>query len=178
MTALLSCVLALSFAVLALSFDARAAPYSAETAVSGTIEDMWLDGGVCYFRILVLWSESSSLDGETVDAMAMFLNESDGTYDPVPSSRGWMVGDTVNAILAFFGDEYQSLYTVYLESKSEENFAEPLGLFDRYPLLPYWALVFAAMVASVVIPRLVFGARYSARSDQVKRDYFRFLRRI
>ncbi|MDQ1372298.1 MAG: hypothetical protein QG582_1214, partial [Candidatus Thermoplasmatota archaeon] len=81
-------------------------------------------------------------------------------------------------ILAFFGDEYQSLYTVYLEPKSDENFAEPLGLLERYPLLPYWALVFAAMVASVVIPRLVFGARYSARSGQGKRDYIRFLRRI
>lgn len=168
----------LSLAMLSPPCCARASPFSSETVVSGTIEDMWLDGEVCYFQILVLWSESSTLDGETVDAMARFLNESDGTYDLVPGSQGWMVGDTVNATLVFFADEYESHYTVYLATKSEENFAEPLGLLERYPLLPYWALVFAALVASVVIPRLVFGAKYSARSGQGRRDYIRFLRRI
>lgn len=175
MTAVLSSI---TVGVLAYaSAQSAAAPIGGEAAVSGVIDDMWLESDSCYFRISIHWSDSAPLSGETVDAIATFLNESTGRYEGIPSSQGWRAGDEVNATLAYLYDEFGRTYWLELSSKSDENYAEPLNYFERNPFVFYLLLIVALyvvlqIVLFIVMKRKGKGGRYEGP------DYIQYRRRI
>lgn len=173
--------MALSLAVvlfgLLASAPSEAAPFSRSAEVSGVIEDMWLDSDRCYFRIGIEWSDSGSFDGETVAAIAMFLNESTDRYEQIASSQGWRIGDEVNATLDQAGDEFSETYWIRLSSKSDENFAEPLSYFERNPFIFYLLLIIGLYVV-LQIGLVFLMKRKGKRGRYEGPDYIQYRRRI
>jgi hypothetical protein len=164
-------------ALLLTSIQARAVPFDGEATVSGIIDDMWLDSDRCYFRVSVCWSDGGAFDGESVNAIASFLNESTDRYEVIPSSQGWRTGDEVNATLRYTYSEFGETYWIELTSKSDINYAEPLGYFERNPLVFYLLLIIAlyAVLQSILI--LVLKRR-GKRSKYEGPDYIQYRRRI
>ena len=163
--------------VLLSSVASTAAPWSSETTVSGSIEDMWLDDDRCYFRIAISWSATGALVGESVDAIASFLNESTGRYDQIPSSQGWQTGDEFNATLKHWADEFSESYRIELLSKSDENYAEPLSYFERNPFIFYLLLIVALFISLQVLLFLVMKRR-GGKGRYEGPDYIQYRRRI
>lgn len=163
--------------VLLSSFVSVAAPWSSEAEVSGVVQDMWLDSDRCHFRLSIQWSDEAGFTGETVDAIASFLNESTGKYTQVPSSMGWRVGDEFNATLEYTVDEFGETYWIELTPKSDENYAEPLGYFESNPFIFYLLLIVALYIVLQVILFLVLRRRGGKRRYEGP-DYIQYRRRI
>jgi hypothetical protein len=159
------------------STQSRAVPFDGEATVSGIIDDMWLESDRCYFRISIYWSDSGTFDGESVDAIASFLNESTGRYEVIPSSEGWRVGDEVNATLEYTYDEFGQAYWIELTSKSDENYAEPLSYFERNPFVFYLLLIIVLYVVLQSILIVVLKRR-GKRGKNEGPDYIQYRRRI
>lgn len=164
-------------AIVLTSTQSRAAPFSGEATVSGIIDDMWLESDRCYFRISIYWSDSGTFDGESVDAIASFLNESTGKYEVISSSDGWRAGDEVNATLEYTYDEFGETYWIELTSKSNENYAEPLSYFERNPFVFYLLLIIVLYVVLQIILILVLKRR-GKRGKSEGPDYIQYGRRI
>lgn len=163
--------------VLLPSSQSRAVPFYGEARVSGIIDDMWLESDWCCFMISIHWSDSGTFDGESVDAIALFLNESTGRYEEIPSSQGWRTGDEVNATLEYTYDESGRTYWIELASKSDENYAEPLSYFERNPFIFYLLLIIVlyAVLQSILILIL---KRRGKRGRYEGPDYIQYRRRI
>jgi hypothetical protein len=175
-TAAMVSVLLVSLTALS-SVNSSGVPVGGIAAVSGTVEDMWLDSDRCYFRIAIDWSNRSNLAGETVDAIARFLNESTGSYEEIASSQGWMVGDSLNATLTYTYDEFGETYWLRLSSKSDENYAEPLSYFERNPFVFYLLLiVMLYLVLQALL--LVILKRKGKKGRYEGPDYIKYRRRI
>jgi hypothetical protein len=171
-------LLSVTTAILLLaSTQSRAVPFDGEAAVSGVINDMWLESDCCCFRISIHWSDSGTFDGDSVDAIASFLNESTDRYEVIPSSQGWRTGDEVNATLEYTYSEFGETYWIRLTSKSDENYAEPLSYFERNPFVFYLLLIIVlyAALQSVVI---LLIRRRGKRGRYEGPDYIQYRRRI
>lgn len=155
-----------------------AVPFSSETVAAGTIDDMWLEDGACYLYIHIEWSESTVIIDTDIVAQAMFLDETNGTYDSLPSSQGWRTGDSFNATLIHYGDERADYYALLLSPKSDENFAEPLSFLERNPLVPYFIVMVIVIVIGAIITRAVFGVKYGEGGKKEASYYMRFLKRM
>jgi len=159
------------------SVNSGGAPVNGIVAASGTVEDMWLHSDRCYFRVAIDWSNRSNLVGETVDAIAMFPNESTGSYEEIASSQGWMVGDSLNATLSYTYDEFGQTYWLKLSSKSDENYAEPLGYFERNPFVFYLLLIVVLYIVLQAL-LLVILKRKGKKGRYEGPDYIKYKRRI
>ena len=155
-----------------------AVPFNGETTVSGIINDMWLESDCCYFTISITWSDSGVFDGESVDAIASFLNESTGRYEVVPGSQGWRTGDEVNATMEYTYSEFGEAYWIELTSKSDVNYAEPLGYFERNPLVFYLLLLLVLYVVLQSVLIIILRRRGKRRRRYEGPDYIRYRRRI
>ena len=164
-------------AALLTSTQTGAAPFYGEATVSGVIDDMWLESDCCYFRISIHWSDSGTFDGESVDAIASFLNESTGWHEEIPSSQGWRTGDEVNATLEYAYDEFGRTYWIELTSKSDENYAEPLSYFERNPFVFYLLLIIVVYAVLQIILILILKRR-GKRGRYEGPDYIQYRRRI
>ena len=164
-------------AVLLSSTVSTAAPLGGEATVTGSIEDMWLDSDRCYFRISISQSDSVGFVGESVDAIASFLNESTGGYEQVASSMGWKAGDEFNATLVYVLDEFGETYWIKLSPKSDENYAEPLSYFERNPFVFYLLLIIALYILLQIILFIVLRRR-GGRGRYEGPDYIQYRRRI
>ena len=138
---------------------------------------MWLESDRCYFRISIQWSESGRFTGETVDAVASFLNESTAKYERVASSMGWRTGDEFNATLEYLFDEFGKAYRIELTPKSDENYAEPLSYFERNPFVFYLLLIVALYIVLQIILFLVLRKR-GKKGRYEGPDYIQYVRRI
>ena len=164
-------------AIIMSSTESTAAPLGGEATVSGYIEDMWLDSDRCIFRVSISWSDSIGFVGESVDAIALFLNESTGRYEHVASSLGWKAGDEVNASLKYLYDEFGETHWIELNPKSDENYAEPLSYFEQNPFVFYLLLIVALYIVLQIILFLVLRRRGGRRRYEGP-DYIQYRRRI
>lgn len=164
-------------ALLLAPIQSRAAPFDGEATVSGIIDDMWLDSDRCYFRVSVRWSDSSAFDGESVDAIASFFNESTDRYEVIPSSQGWRTGDEVNATLRYTYSEFGKTYWIELTSKSDIYYAEALSYFERDPFVFYLLLIIVLYAVLQIILILVLKRR-GKRNRYDGPDYIQYRRRI